>query len=579
MTEKVRGILRLVLNRNFIIYGIIGLSGALLDFVIYLYLHYTLGVAPVVASFISVSIGIINNFFLNAKYNFRVKDKLFDRLISFYLVGLVGAILSSVMIFFLYDIAGISATLAKVLTIVPVVLAQYIFNKRFAFSNTASRKDIAAIIKTHRWLVVINVVFVMCSLAFIANIQLQGPNVAPDEGTHYGANVKFIIENNRLPESGKDDLAYLKACRDTQWGKVPCTYSYQAYPGANYLISAVGAWFFNKLLDVSLIVGARLVSMLWGLVFINCLYFMIYKISRKVSFANILTACIAFIPQVIFTFSYVNQDAHSLAISAIIGLCIAGLIQAQKKSPWLIASGIAIGGLLPLAKFNYFLVLGVLAVLFITLFVLKKLSLNQILRLVIWSIVGFIVLAAFWYTRNLILYDDLLGQNFTLQAMSKYHELGTAKPLDSHTLQEMFQVNFFEMTFQSFFITFGLMTIFASPELYLAIKLGLAGSLVASLYVANLLPKRDKLVSIALITLSLAIIAGALMLMIYNGTVYDIQPQGRYMYQVIVPLAFIFSVLYSISNRFLLPLLLYVPAAILLSLAGLDLFMRSILTL
>jgi len=125
--------LKLLKNRNFILYVIIGLSGATIDFLTYLVLHLIFNVQPAIASFISVSFGIINNFLINSRHNFKVDDRLWFRFINFYTIGLGGALLSALLIFYMYNLLGIDATIAKLLTIPPVVLLQYFLNVKFSF--------------------------------------------------------------------------------------------------------------------------------------------------------------------------------------------------------------------------------------------------------------------------------------------------------------------------------------------------------------------------------------------------------------------------------------------------------------
>jgi dolichol-phosphate mannosyltransferase len=127
------------MHRNIILYGLIGITGAGIDFVLYLALvHFTL-IPPAVASFLSVSAGIMNNFVLNNKYNFKTTDRFFHRFVSFYLVGVLGAVLSSVLIFVFYNVFEVVPILAKILTIPPVVLLQFFINKKISFSENPER--------------------------------------------------------------------------------------------------------------------------------------------------------------------------------------------------------------------------------------------------------------------------------------------------------------------------------------------------------------------------------------------------------------------------------------------------------
>lgn len=122
-------------HRQLLLYGLIGLSGATIDFVLFILFYYEFGIPPFAASFLSVSFGILNNFFLNTYFNFKKYDHLFARMINFYLIGLGGALLSSVLIWFFFDIIGLDANVSKILTIPPVVLAQFFINKRVSFSD------------------------------------------------------------------------------------------------------------------------------------------------------------------------------------------------------------------------------------------------------------------------------------------------------------------------------------------------------------------------------------------------------------------------------------------------------------
>lgn len=126
-------------HRNLILYGLIGGMGATIDFLLYLILIHFTNIPPSVASFLSVSVGIINNFILNSKYNFKTNDKILHRFTSFYVTGVFGAVLSSLLIFMLHDVAKIDPTIAKIFTIPPVVFVQFLINKHVSFANDPSR--------------------------------------------------------------------------------------------------------------------------------------------------------------------------------------------------------------------------------------------------------------------------------------------------------------------------------------------------------------------------------------------------------------------------------------------------------
>lgn len=121
-------------HRNLILYGLIGSFAASIDYLLFFVftdiaeLHYLL------SNVISVTAGITISFLLNRKYNFKVKDKPFVRFLVFITVGVFGLLLSSALLFVLYETLGIHPMLSKLLSIVVVVLLQFIANKHITFN-------------------------------------------------------------------------------------------------------------------------------------------------------------------------------------------------------------------------------------------------------------------------------------------------------------------------------------------------------------------------------------------------------------------------------------------------------------
>lgn len=119
--------------RELILYGIIGASCALLDFGIY----YALGfILPfLIANIISTHCGIFCSFYLNRKYNFKVKDKTFHRFVVFYAVGLLGLSVSEGALYVLINGLCVEELIAKLITIVIVALLQFLLNKYITFKS------------------------------------------------------------------------------------------------------------------------------------------------------------------------------------------------------------------------------------------------------------------------------------------------------------------------------------------------------------------------------------------------------------------------------------------------------------
>lgn len=119
----------------FVKYGLIGVTGATLDFLFFALFTRIFGVNYLISNVFSVSIGIINNFILNIFFNFKLKDKLLVRFIKFYSIGIFGLLISSGFLFALVSFLNVGALTAKLLTIVVVTIVQYSLNKRISFKR------------------------------------------------------------------------------------------------------------------------------------------------------------------------------------------------------------------------------------------------------------------------------------------------------------------------------------------------------------------------------------------------------------------------------------------------------------
>ena len=104
--------------KQFIIYSIIGVTGASLDFIIYALLTEKLEIDNVLANVISTTFGIIDTFVLNLLFNFKVKDNLGKRFVTYYLVGLSGLLLSSAIIYIFVDLLEFNNLVVKLVSII-----------------------------------------------------------------------------------------------------------------------------------------------------------------------------------------------------------------------------------------------------------------------------------------------------------------------------------------------------------------------------------------------------------------------------------------------------------------------------
>lgn len=140
MTKKIIDLAISIWKKNilFIKYVLIGFSGVGLDFLtffaitVYTPIHYQ------IANIFSVTIGITNNFFLNAYFNFKVKDKLLNRFFKFYSIGLIGLGISAGILYVLIEMFNFQELASKAIVIVVVSILQFNLNKYITFKETGS---------------------------------------------------------------------------------------------------------------------------------------------------------------------------------------------------------------------------------------------------------------------------------------------------------------------------------------------------------------------------------------------------------------------------------------------------------
>lgn len=122
--------------RSLILYGIIGSFSAAIDFAVYSFLVSICDMNYLISNCISVFTGISTSFYLNHKYNFKVKDHVRRRFMVFLAVGLSGLLLSDLILYFCIDLMHMDKYISKLLSIVLVVFFQFIANSNLTFKQT-----------------------------------------------------------------------------------------------------------------------------------------------------------------------------------------------------------------------------------------------------------------------------------------------------------------------------------------------------------------------------------------------------------------------------------------------------------
>jgi putative flippase GtrA len=119
--------------KYFFLYGIIGVVSALLDFVVFNRMVALTDCSYIVANIVSVHCGVVCSFTLNRQFNFKVKDQPIKRFVTFYIVAMIGLLISSLLLVQFIEKAGLDTKPAKALTILITAVFQFIMNKTITF--------------------------------------------------------------------------------------------------------------------------------------------------------------------------------------------------------------------------------------------------------------------------------------------------------------------------------------------------------------------------------------------------------------------------------------------------------------
>ncbi|MGW0941932.1 GtrA family protein [Streptomyces sp. NPDC002623] len=120
--------------RQLITYALVGGSGVLLDMGAFLLLYNVAGMHEQVANVLSTSLGITNNFVLNALFTFDKRDRLLMRYLRFYAVGLTGIGLTFVLFAVFSRGLGVDPNLVKAGSLPLVLALQFVLNRKWSFA-------------------------------------------------------------------------------------------------------------------------------------------------------------------------------------------------------------------------------------------------------------------------------------------------------------------------------------------------------------------------------------------------------------------------------------------------------------
>ena len=121
-------------------YVLIGVLGLVVDFGIYTILtHFKMNVE--IANIISSTCGIINNFLWNSYTNFKVHDRMILRFISYFIVGQITTVFTTVSLFIFVTKLGYPYLIVKIVATFVATLIQFVINKVVTFRK-AKKEEI-----------------------------------------------------------------------------------------------------------------------------------------------------------------------------------------------------------------------------------------------------------------------------------------------------------------------------------------------------------------------------------------------------------------------------------------------------
>lgn len=118
-------------------YVLIGILGLVVDFGTY-WILTDININVEIANMISSTCGIINNFFWNSYANFKVHDKLLLRFLSYFLVGQITTVFTTVSLFIFATKLGFAHLIVKVIATFVATLIQFVVNKVITFRKSGN---------------------------------------------------------------------------------------------------------------------------------------------------------------------------------------------------------------------------------------------------------------------------------------------------------------------------------------------------------------------------------------------------------------------------------------------------------
>lgn len=248
---------------------------------------------------------------------------------------------------------------------------------------------------------------------------------------------------------------------------------------------------------------------------------------------------ITFIPQIIFSASYVNIESIALLFSALSLYYLTGV----QKNPLSIDSlflGISLG-LLSLCKVSYLALVGPIYLLAYILIWSSAKKVHDKIASSLFVVIPTLFLTAWWWIRNLSLYQDPLIINFIQDKIKATRPDWFLPPGEAgyNALTIIAQPDFFRNTFLGFFAALGRLDIFLPNLFYVGFYIIVMSLLFFSVYRAIIGLKKDGE------KLYFGLVFAIVVLLVINFYLFtqknllDFSPQGRHLYPMLLPITWL----------------------------------------
>ena len=297
------------------------------------------------------------------------------------------------------------------------------------------------------------------------------------------------------------------------------------------------------------------------------------KISKKLfkekAYQWLYVAFVTFLPQLIYLGTYINNDSLALFSASII--VYGWLLGLESDWNWKSCITMAIGiGICALSYYNaYGYILCSIIIYFASSYI-KKINVKEFLKKGIAIFVIAFAIGGWWFIRSYILYDgDFIAFNIQREYGEKY-AVESYKPSKRQTPQHMGvslgymldNMQWTEVTIQSFIGQFGYMHVIMNPKVYTAYKLiavvgaiGIVFGWIKSLFKKIMkkeqeenidkVKRKEKILFNIIMIIALII---PIMLSLYYSYFADFQAQGRYVMPLIIP--FMYFLVIGMKNLF-----------------------------